>query len=66
MTITRQMPTASRGEPEINSITFAVVTHIIVTLRNAESRYNYVATVITEQANQDSNIYMIAYGTNSI
>ena len=34
ITITRQMPTASRGEPEIKNWTFGVVTHIIITLSN--------------------------------
>ena len=42
------MPTASRGEPEIKNWTFGVVTHIIITLSNMKSRYNYVATVVTE------------------
>ena len=36
------MPTASRGKPEIKNWTFDVVTHIM------KSRYNYVATVVTE------------------
>ena len=43
---TRQMPAASRGEPEITNWTFGVVTHIIITLSNMKSRYNYVATVV--------------------
>ena len=41
--ITRQMPTASRGEPEIKNWTFGVVTHIIITLSNMKLSYASVS-----------------------
>ena len=54
------MPTASRGEPEITNWTFGVVTHIIITLSNMKSRYNYVATVVTESLKPKASICSVA------
>ena len=41
--VTRQMPTASRGEPEIENWTFDVVTHIIIILSNMKLSYALVS-----------------------